>query len=52
MHKIQTDNIVRIQGNVKLVLFDDREQSSTYKKINENFFGEKNPTLITIPPNI
>ena len=36
MHKIQTDNMVCIKGNGKLVLYDDREQRSTFKKINEN----------------
>lgn len=51
-HKIQTDNMVCIVGNAKLVLSDDRKESSTYKKINEIFFGEKNPLLVTIPPNI
>jgi dTDP-4-dehydrorhamnose 3,5-epimerase len=51
-HKIQTDNMVCIVGNAKLVLYDARKESSTYKKINEIFFGEKNPLLVTIPPNI
>jgi len=51
-HKIQTDNMVCIVGNAKLVLCDDRKDSSTYKKVNEIFFGEKNPILISIPPNI
>ena len=51
-HKIQTDNMVCIVGNAKLVLSDDRKESSTYKEINEIFFGEKNPLLVTIPPNI
>ena len=51
-HKIQTDNMVCISGNAKLVLYDGREESSTYKKINEIFFGEKTPLLVTIPPNI
>ena len=51
-HKIQTDNMVCISGNAKLVLYDGREESSTYKKINEIFFGEKAPLLVTIPPNI
>jgi dTDP-4-dehydrorhamnose 3,5-epimerase len=51
-HKIQTDNMVCISGNAKLVLYDGREESSTYKKINEIFFGEKSPLLVTIPPNI
>ncbi|MEE9379283.1 MAG: dTDP-4-dehydrorhamnose 3,5-epimerase family protein [Candidatus Lokiarchaeia archaeon] len=52
MHKTQTDNMVCIQNNAKLVLYDNREKSSTYRKINEIFFGEKNPILISIPPNI
>ena len=51
-HKIQTDNMVCIYGNAKLVIHDDRENSSTYKKINEIYFGEKNPLLVTIPCNI
>ena len=48
-HKIQTDNMVCLVGNAKLVLCDNRKESSTFKKINEFFFGEKNPILITIP---
>ena len=52
MHKIQVDNMVCICGNGKLVLQDNRKESSTYKKLNEIFFGEKNPLLITIPPFI
>ena len=51
-HKIQTDNMVCINGNAKLVLYDSREDFSTYRMINEIFFGEKNPLLISIPPNI
>lgn len=51
-HKIQTDNMVCIVGNAKLVLCDNRKDSSTYKKINEFFFGEKNPLLISIPNHI
>ena len=51
-HKIQTDNLICIAGNAKLVLYDDRENSKTYKKINEIFFGEKRPILVTIPSNV
>jgi len=51
-HKIQTDNMICIQGNGKLVLCDNRKESATYKKVNEIFFGEKNPILVSIPPNI
>ena len=52
LHKIQTDNMVCIYGNGKLVLCDNRENSNSYKKINELFFGEKNPILVSVPPNI
>ena len=52
MHKIQTDNMICIFGNAKLVLCDNRKESTTFKKINEIFFGEKNPILVTIPPYI
>lgn len=52
MHKIQTDNMVCIYGNAKLVLYDNRKESITYKKLIEIFFGEKNPLLVSIPPFI
>jgi len=52
LHKFQTDNMVCLKGNAKLVLSDNRENSPTHKRINEIFFGEKNPSLVTIPPNI
>ncbi|KKN13925.1 hypothetical protein LCGC14_1001310 [marine sediment metagenome] len=52
LHKIQTDNMVCIVGNAKLVLCDNGVESSTYQEINEIFFGEKKPLLVTIPPNI
>ena len=37
---------------IKLVLYDNRENSSTYKKIQEIFIGSKNYKLVTIPPGI
>ena len=48
-HKIQTDNFAVIKGMIKLVLFDQRNDSSTYKEINEFFIGEHNLLLIQIP---
>jgi len=51
-HKIQTDNMVCIAGNAKLVLFDDRKDSITKNEINEIFFGEKKPLLVSIPHHI
>lgn len=49
-HKKQFDNFTCIHGMMKVVLYDSREDSSTYKEINEFFIGEKNPLLIKVPP--
>ncbi len=51
-HKIQTDNFVVIKGMIKLVLYDNREDSPTYGEINEFFIGEKKRLLIQIPPQV
>ena len=51
-HKKQTDFFVVIKGMVKVVLYDSRESSPTYKEINEFFMGDQNPILVTIPPLI
>jgi dTDP-4-dehydrorhamnose 3,5-epimerase len=51
-HNLQTDYMVCVSGAIKLVLFDARPDSPTYRQINEFFIGEHNPTLIKIPPLI
>lgn len=48
-HKKQTDFMTTIKGMMKLVLYDNRTDSPTYKEVNEFFFGEQNPLLIQIP---
>jgi dTDP-4-dehydrorhamnose 3,5-epimerase len=48
-HKIQTDHFAVIKGMAKIVLYDQRRKSRTFKEINEFFFGEQNPCLIVIP---
>lgn len=48
-HKIQTDNIVPVQGMVKLVLYDPRENSPTRGEINEFYIGVHNPMLVQVP---
>lgn len=49
-HKKQTDNFTCIKGMMKVALYDAREDSPTYKEINEFFVGDKNPLLISVPP--
>jgi len=48
-HNIQTDNMAVVKGMMKIVLYDGRKDSPTYKEINEFFTGEHNPLLIQIP---
>jgi len=49
-HKLQTDHFVCVKGMLKVVLYDGREGSPTHGEVNEFFLGEKNPTLVVIPP--
>jgi dTDP-4-dehydrorhamnose 3,5-epimerase len=49
-HKKQTDNMAVVKGMMKIVLYDNREGSSTRGEINEFFMGIHNPLLLQIPP--
>jgi len=49
-HKKQVDNMAVVKGMMKVVLYDGREDSPTFKELNEFFIGEHNPLLIKIPP--
>lgn len=52
LHTRMTLNYAVVTGMVKLVLYDDREGSSTRGELAELFSGEDNYALITIPPGI
>jgi dTDP-4-dehydrorhamnose 3,5-epimerase len=49
-HKRQFDHFVVVKGMMKVVLYDGREKSPTFREINEFFMGEHNPILLQIPP--
>ena len=51
-HKKQTDNVVCVYGGIKLVLFDDREDSKTKGMIKEIIVNPDEPILVQIPPFI
>ena len=51
-HSKMTLNYSVIKGMIKLVLVDNRKESSTYKEIQEIFVGEHNYVLVKIPPRI
>jgi dTDP-4-dehydrorhamnose 3,5-epimerase len=52
LHREMTLNYAVIQGMIKLVLYDDRENSPTKGNLMELFTGEENYCLVKIPPNI
>jgi len=55
-HLKQIDNVVCVQGMVKLVLYDDREdlggKDSTRWEVEEFYIGVHNPLLIQIPAGV
>lgn len=52
LHKVMTLNYTVVSGIIKLVLFDDRTESSTKGELMELFLGEPNYVLVKIPPGI
>jgi dTDP-4-dehydrorhamnose 3,5-epimerase len=51
-HKTQVDQIVVITGLLKLVLYDDRDDSPTNGVVQEVVLGDLSPRLVRIPPGI
>jgi dTDP-4-dehydrorhamnose 3,5-epimerase len=52
VHKRMTLNYAVIHGEIKFVLYDDREQSSTRGVVQELFLSPENYCLVTVPPLI
>ena len=52
LHKHMTLHYAVLQGMIKLVLFDDREESPSRGQLMELFVGEQNYCLVKIPPLI
>ncbi len=51
-HHKQIDNMTAVKGTIKLVLFDDRDQSPTRGQVNEFFVGEHKPIMVQIPRGV
>lgn len=52
MHIKKTLNYAVIEGMAKIVLYDDRKESSTRGQLMEIFVGDANYCLITVPPRV
>lgn len=52
LHKEMTLNYAVIYGEIKFVLYDDRENSPTSGEVQELFISPENYQLVTVPPLI
>lgn len=52
LHERQTDSVVVVQGSVRLVLYDDREESLTRHQLSVLNLSHLRPQLATFPPGI
>lgn len=50
LHKRMALNYAVVSGEIKYVLFDDREGSSTQGEVQEIFLSPENYCLVTVPP--
>ena len=51
-HREMTLNYACVEGRIKLVLYDSREDSPTRGELMEIFLGPDNYLLVLIPPNV
>ena len=52
LHKKMTLNYAVIHGILKVVLYDDRSDSSTQGMVQEIFLSPENYSLVTVPPKV
>ena len=50
LHRRMTLNYAVVSGMIKLVLYDDREDSPTRSEVMELFVGDEHYVLVTVPP--
>lgn len=51
-HMIQTDHIMVLGGSIKCVLYDGREDSPTFGKVDVHHLSPMRPTLVVVPPGV
>ena len=52
LHELMTLNYACVSGRIKLVLYDDREDSNTRGELMEIFLGPDHYSLVQIPPRV
>ena len=51
-HKLQTDNFACVFGKIRLALYDPRENSKTFKEVQDFIIDLENPLLVQIPAKV
>ena len=51
-HRIATDRLFVSQGHLKIVLYDGREDSPTFRTLQDYHAGDYRPTFLVVPPGI
>jgi dTDP-4-dehydrorhamnose 3,5-epimerase len=51
-HKLATDRLFVSQGHLKIVLYDGREDSPTYRTLQEYHAGDYRPAFLVLPPGV
>ena len=49
-HRKQYDHFVCLSGQAKVVLYDAREESKTFREVDEFILSLENPMMVKIPP--
>jgi dTDP-4-dehydrorhamnose 3,5-epimerase len=52
LHSRMTINYAVVEGNIKLVVFDQRPDSKTRGRLQEIYFGQVNYQLVRVPPGV
>jgi len=52
LHSRMTINYAVVDGNIKLVLYDQRTESKSHGEIQEIVFGQINYQLVRVPPGV
>ncbi len=52
LHRASTDRLFVVRGLVSIVVYDGREGSPSYGRLNEFRVSERNPGLLVIPPDL
>lgn len=52
LHSRMTINYAVVDGDIKLALYDQREDSPTYRELQEIYFGQIDYQLVRVPPGV